>query len=366
MRRFIFCLLLTLSVSSCVKDATVDICDGLDPQDRIYATFDDEPNRVEMSLEHHMVWTKGDYLFVYGPNSCKRYKFDGKTGDREATFTRTNTYTPYDFEVDGYYAVAPYGGRGSANVDPTRICFFSDTKGTMNQLYNTNSCGSVGDNLVFATSKDGVNFRFKSIMGYLRVSLTGDKSVKNIELINHSGDNISGRYYFYVDNPDVVYLYSEPAPQSTILLDCGSGVKLSAAPTDFYFVVKPMQLTAGITLCVNFTDGTTFVQSTTKQMTIKRNTVQPMGVINTSGVEYQMLGVKYSGTTFEVPTFEGATSISGYLDFGDGTTSILSLTKSYDFTDGKQTHTITANVRNANRVKISSCQGVEQIDLSNF
>lgn len=366
MKKSIFCLLFAMALSSCVQDHTADIPINVVEEDKIYATLDSEDGRVELDKSLRMVWTKGDYLYVYGPETRKKYKFDGNTGDKSGTFTINTTYTPLsNAELNRYYAAAtPYtGGYG---VNSGRLRLFSPSPGTSTQKYDPISGTTNNVNIVFGISDDGKNFSFKTIMGYLRISLTGEKIVKSIELFNNSGENISGRYSFYVDKPETVYWYSSSNPQPTILLDCGDGVQLGDKPTDFYFTMKPMALDKGVTIVVTFTDDTTFVQSTSKSITITRNTIHPMATLSTSNVVYQQINISCENRLFTMPTITGETSLSGYVDLGDGTTSLLNLFTSYEYTDDRSAHTISIKMRNATKFAMNGCEGVTEIDLSNF
>ena len=112
--------------------------------------------------------------------------------------------------------------------------------------------------------------------------------------------------------------------------------------------------------------ATIFPQSTSKEISIVRNTIQPMAVINTSDVTYQTVGITYKGTDVLLPVIGGATSLSGYVDWGDGNISILGLVTSYGYLDELSNHRITIKVRNANKIKFNGCYGVEEIDLSQF
>ena len=363
MRRVLIALS-ALLLASCVQDAITDVAIDLADTDKIYASIGEVENRVELNKDVQLVWTAEDRLIVAGPNTFKRYKFDGKTGDKSGTFTRTNTYTVLDVDLDRYYATAycstQYG------ITNNRLRLYSPSSGTQVQEYNPNGCGAVNAAMVFGVSDDGKNFTFRNLMGYLRISLTGEKTVQSIQLINNSGDNISGRYYVYVDKPETVTWYSSSSPQPTILLDCKEGVQLSSEPTDFYFIIKPMELTEGVTLNVAFTDGTTFVQSTTKAITIAQNRIQPMAVISTLDGRYQRIGLKFKGKSFTMPTVEGLTSLSGYVDLGDGTISILNHFTTYEYTDEKEEHSVTIKLLNATKFEVANCKGIIELDLSNF
>ena len=364
MRRVIFCLLLVVAICSCVQDATEDILVNVESEDSIYAIIEDD-SRVELTKSHQMVWTKSDYIYVYGPDIRKKYMFNGNTGDKGGTFTLNSTYSPLSTNINCYYAASsPHtGGYG---ISSGRLRLYSPASGTFTQEYDPVSGTTKNVNMVFGVSDDGQNFSFKGIMGYLRISLTGDKVVKSINLTNNSGDKISGRYYFYVDDPETVLFQTSYNPLPTILLDCGEGVQLNDKPTDFYFTIRQMELSAGVTIEVTFTDGTTFVQSTSKPITIKRNTIQPMATISTSNVVYQQLNITHDNRVFVMPTITGETSLSGYVDLGDGMTSILNLFTSYEYLDDKPTHTVSIKLRNASSFQMDGCDGITEIDLSNF
>lgn len=365
MKRYVLFLLLATLLNSCVQDSTNDILVNVDAGDRIYATLDSADDRVELNGSNQLVWTAADEMVVVYTNIRNRYKFDGKTGDKSASFTRIKVGTPVaNYEFDRFYAVCPYGTSKVASNGV--FVFVSPTTGTSTQEYVSADRLSVNTNMAFGVSDDGADFSFKGVLGYLQVKLTGDKVVKSIELINNSGAKLAGQYFVYINNPDEVNLYQSQNATTNIILDCGDGVQLSDTPTDFYFAIRPMELTEGVTLNVTFTDGSTFVQSTSKAITITRNTIQPMAVIPTSGVVYQIVNITHSMSSFTLPTITGKTSLSGCTDFGDGTTSLLNFVTSYDYTDGKEMHTVTMKLRNATKIEIGDCRGISEIDLSNF
>jgi hypothetical protein len=361
MRKFLLFAFVVTMFAACVTDETTDVAINLS-DDKIYAQFEEPESRVQMNEKMQMVWTEKDLLYVYGPNTRNRYRFNGKTGDTEGSFTKVNTYTPLDYEFDKYYAISPSSG-GCGILTNGRFRLYSKTPGTNTQTYIPNS-SDPSANLIFGTSEDGTHFKFINCLGYLRVSLTGNKSVKNVELINNSGGTIAGLCMVYIDKPEQTGVRSNAS--ASILLDCGEGVQLTDTPTHFFFAVIPTTLENGITLKVTFTDGTIFPQSTSNEIDIQRNTITPMAVIETSDVSYQTVKVAYKGSHIVSPLLSGATSLSGYIDWGDGNTSLLNLVTSYDYTDNKEAHTINIKARNAQKIKFSGIDGIEEIDLSKF
>ena len=375
MKKIALCLMIALAMSSCIQDPTKDLTTntGTDTDadnanvEKIYASFVEkgENSRVELTKALHLAWTEGDIVYVVGPNTQKKYKFDGKTGDRSGSFSLVESYEPLDVELDRYYAVAPF--HSITVTEDKQIRFNSSEVSSSVQKYNPNVCSSVENNMVYATSEDGENFQFWSILGYLRLSLTGEKVVKNISFTNKAGKNISGRFHIYTDTPTTVWLKSDYNPLPSITMDCGEGVQLSDTPTDFYFTFKPVTMTDGITLDVEFTDGSRYFHATSKEIKIEQNAIQPMAVISTTNTEgLQYLNITHEGETINIPTISGGSALSGYINLGDGSTSLLNLLTRYDYTDGKRSHSLSIVARDANKVVLNNCEGITKLDISNF
>lgn len=366
MRRVFLCLLLAFTVVSCAKDTTgggsSDV--GNAPQEEsevISASIDAIKDAVESSKSIQKRWSVGDSLCVVGANTYKWYKFEGEAEKRNGTFVCSETMSPLEFDFEGFYAIAPYA---EFEITPFGLLrCYSSSEGTSLQRYSTNLRDN---NLLFATSEDGKKFTFKSILGYLRVPLMGNKKVKCIELINNSGVAISGRYYFAVGQPATVLWDSGSERKKSILLDCGEGVQLMSTPTDFYFAIKPMTLTEGVTLNITFTDGSTSIHKTTKSITISPNSIHPIERVSTTNGDTQTISISFTGTTFLVPTIEGLPTLSGFVSFGDGEIRTINSTEKYNYTDDKDSHDISFNLSNATKIHMYSCEDVSVLDLSNF
>lgn len=359
MKRFIFSLLAMVALVSCVNDATDDSVVNIGGEDCIYARIEKIDSRVQMDNHAQMVWSVDDELHVVGPATHKRYKYNGETADG-ATFVLRQTYTPFEREFDKYYAVSPFGTHSSGE----EMYMYSESPGTRIQSYMPNS-SDVEMNTVYGTSNDGVNFEFINLLGYLRIPIAGEKVVKSLEITSNAGEIIASKYRFLIENPYELENYQNQS--STILLDCGEGVQLSATPTDFYFAVLPTTMTEGFALTIKFADGISVVQKTINPIEIKRNVISPMAVFDTSDESYQKVKVTHSNNTFNFPTIMGVTTISGYVDWGDNNVSVFdeSITN-YTYNDNKTTHTVTIKVKNADVIDFFTCEGISELDISKF
>lgn len=369
MKRGLLYLLVLATLASCAKDAAVDEPRVDGAEEKIYASIDDseysayDGTRVELNDKKQTVWTAGDKIMIFEFGKIYEWKFDGKTGDRNGSFSKTGTsYTdPYGetTNYDKYYALY---------LSDLTVAQFSDKSpgfGTTipaTQYYKDHSYG-LNTNAMLGTSSDGKNYQFINLMGYLRLSLTGNKMVKSITLESNNGETLAAHIYVHKSSD---YIISDKTSTS-ITLDCGDGVQLTDIPTDFYFTILPQTLSKGITVVVNFTDGTVFPKSTAKSITINRNTIQPMKNFNTGGeVSWQTVSIVHKGNKVAAPRFEGSSALTGYIYWGDDFMSDVNSLFSYSYLDGMETHTITTKTMNALSISLDNCRGISEIDFSNF
>lgn len=371
MKRYILFVLSAISVIACtqpeIEEAKVSP-DG----DKIYASIASTETKVQLNDLKQTVWTEGDEIYVIGPDIYALYQFDGETGDRSGSFTIVATSTPpnqdsHNYHFDQYYAIyswnASYSGYGYGGDG----VIFTSVK--VNQPYMENSYGLYANTMV-ATSPDGTNYSFKNVLGYLRVSLVGEKKVRSITLSGNNNETLSGGFFF--DLGDIYtqnwYDWDVNNPVSSyITLDCGeTGVQLSNTPKDFYFVVPPMVFESGISININFTDGTSLPQSTTKQIEISANTIQPMSTVSTFDSDWNFMYIYHTGLQVSFPVLTGGTSVSGTIDFGDGNSYTLGGSYTWIYEDGEPSHTITVKSKNAGGFIIQGCDGITRIDLTNF
>lgn len=348
-------------------DANIEIYTNSDVGlEKIYASidnFESSDTRVELNNKKQTVWTEGDEILVFHNSYIRGYTFDGKTGDRSGSFTHTSNYgAPSDnFKVyDQYYAVhlplTTYG-KYSDNTP----AFYTTIPAT--QSYKQDSYG-VGTNALLGTSDDGVNFKFKNVFGYLRLGITGSKAVKSIEISGNSNETIAGDLAFNKEAKITSWYQNQ---STSITVDCGDGVQLTDEPTYFYVTLPTMTFASGISLTINFSDDTIFPQSTSKSITIERNTIQPMATFDTGGeIEWQTVTIEHTGSTISAPYLFGSSAITGYIYWGDDNMSDINTLESYVYNDGIDSHTVTVKTVNATSFLIENCVGISEIDLTNF
>lgn len=170
-------------------------------------------------------------------------------------------------------------------------------------------------------------FSLRSVVGWLRVSLTGDgKRVNSILLRGNNGEQVAGMIYVDTATAEATLasergeasdeeqvggvgggLVFDDAIFETVMLDCGSGVELSAEPTEFYIALLPQTFEQGITLEVLCEGYKPMKISTEKSITIERNHIQPMATVEHDADIYVPLNeLWYTGTEkVEPSTLDG-------------------------------------------------------------
>ena len=367
MRSYLIIALLAMLFVSC-KETTIDEAENnAEQKEYIYATIANDDTRVELNNYKQTVWTKYDMIIRLGDNIHDVWMFDGQTGDRYGKFYHYASFTStLDHNFNGkYFALYPYKDGiyyGTSKFTNGDLAIFYNVFNEQN--YHANSYDT-SSNIMLGLGKDAENFTFQNVMGYLRLSLSGGKKVKNITLKGNNNETLAGVRYIHQEDVNNGDWYTNLS--TTMTLNCGNGVQLTGTPTEFYFALIPTIFEKGITVTINFTDGTTYVKNTSKYVTIKRNVIQPMATISTDqDIEWQQMIIKHSGDMISAPYFLGGTSIFGYIYWGDGAKSEINSVDAYIYGDTQSEHEIIIETLDADYVYIESCAGISEIDLTNF
>lgn len=364
MRRLHILPLVAILFAACT-DISIHELSSSDIERRIYATIADAgggDTRVELNERLQTVWNESDEILTFSNEEAALWRFDGLTGDREGNFIYEASLGALDSRAnfDKYYAIHLPLMTYYWESDGSPL-FYTTIPST--QSYKRGSYGT-DTNAMFGTSDDGKSYEFKNIFGYLRLSITGGKIVQSITISGNNEEFIAGDVIL---NKEGELTNWRDNLSTSITIDCGDGVQLSDIPTYFYITVPPITLAEGISVKVYFTDGTVFPKSTSKSISLYRNTIQPMASFDTGGsVEWQTITIKHSGTKVSAPTLYGASALTGYIYWGDDYMSDVNRTESYVYDDGEPMHTITIKALNATTVEITDCSGISEIDLSNF
>lgn len=225
----------------------------------------------------YLKWLPEDRIGVY---NTQTRKFETFVNVNEET-SATAVFEGVNSVQDVYYAVYPYSelhsyaeGDKIMTVDLPAV-----------QNYAENTFGN-GANPMVAHAESGEELMFQNLCGVLVINLTGDVSVKSIDvtLFDDSGSPaaVSGEHTVsmnYVESPTLTSTWRST---DLITLYCADGVDLNTSePTPFHVIV-PSGTYSGISIRVITTDGQMMIKQGTNPLRIRRSRVTSAGVL-----EYQ-------------------------------------------------------------------------------
>ena len=243
--------------------------------------------RTSLDPDFHVLWNSGDALTVFSAGSAAGEVF---TISREDDGKAEATFTGNTVGAAPYYAIYP--ASSDASFDGAAISFL--LPGT--QQYASGSFAQ-GFNPMVAKASDNV-FSFKNLCGMLAVRLKGSATVTSLSIMSNKAEALWGPASVsmdYTGTPSLVPLAPADEAHRTLTLDCGEGITLSDAATDFYFVIPAGTLSEGFTLTA--TDATLgrMTRQTSTNVEIKRSRCNPMAAITYVQTESPFLSIDNFG-----------------------------------------------------------------------
>lgn len=121
-------------------------------------------------------------------------------------------------------------------------------------------------------------FRFKNVLGVLRLDLKGTGCVKKIEVTGNNNENLAGEFTIDVYPSDLI---PEIAPDDetyeTVTLDCGDGVELDTEiSTTFIITLPPTPFSEGFTIRITDPEGHECEVKTSNPNPIERSAILRM------------------------------------------------------------------------------------------
>lgn len=133
-------------------------------------------------------------------------------------------------------------------------------------------------NPMVAVEMDG-DYSFKNLFGFLKITLKGSETIKKITLKGNNGEILAGDCEANVADYSVVM---DDNGSTELTIDCGEGVELSEQGISFIFAMPPTIFEQGFTIEATDTEYRCFTISTTNEVAITRNAIQPMDAIASS------------------------------------------------------------------------------------
>ena len=123
------------------------------------------------------------------------------------------------------------------------------------------------------------DYAFKNLFGFLKVTLTGSETIKKIVLKGNNGEILAGDCEANIADYSVVM---DDNGSTELTIDCGEGVELNEEGISFIFALPPMTFKQGFTIEAIDSESRCFTISTTNEVAITRNAIQPMDAIASS------------------------------------------------------------------------------------
>jgi len=248
-----------------------------DEQFSIVATFE-EPTRTYLNSQKKVVWEAGDQIHAVLPGYSNQYTLTigsadvGKTTAHFYIDAEKGTYYRFNIPMTAIYPNSAYLSHNSnyfyANIPKV-------------QDYCENSFGR-GANLAIAMTEDASKpYVFYNIGGLLKLTVKGTATVSKIELkSSDSGEYLAGNAnisHDYGRTEDGTFSWVSEL-SNKLTLDCGEGVVLSEAGTDFFFYVPCGSLANGFSVIVYDSEGTSMTKTAlpNKANAIERSDIKAM------------------------------------------------------------------------------------------
>lgn len=244
--------------------ATIEDTGAVDLQTKVFA---DDQMRV--------LWNADDRIAIFDKRTYgDQYRFDGADGATAGSFTKIDPGTFVTSNpLSATFAVYPYDQSVAISNSGVISLTLPAT-----QTYKADSFG-LGANTMVSVSQDNY-LMFKNLGGYLSLKLYGDGvKVKRITLKGNHGEKLAGTASVVAVEGAAPTLTMGSDATETITLDCGEGIALAATEdkyTEFWLVVPPTTFDQGFTVTVTDDKGGVFTQTTSKSVTIFRNSLSRM------------------------------------------------------------------------------------------
>ena len=246
------------------------------------AGFAEGETKTYVESGKYLRWHEDDRLTAFFGNTLNRqYKFNGATGDNSGSFSYISSGNlETGNALDRIYAVYPYDETTTITDDGKISLTLPDV-----QTYAENSFGRCANTMLAVTENVEDTFLgFKNACGYLKLKLYNPEgaTIRSVEVKGNGDEKIAGAATATIAFGEVPQLTMADEATTTIALDCGDGVALgttSEAATEFWIVFPETTFESGITITVTDIEGGIFEKSTTKEVIIERNAVQPMAAL---------------------------------------------------------------------------------------
>ena len=250
---------------------------------------DGNDTRIQLNEAQKTVWNKEDLVSVfYRSDANQKWQYQGEAGERVGNLKRVENAVGTT-KTTKTVVVYPYSESYWLNTDSYAI----EATLPATQYYAEGSYG-VGSNLMVSQS-EFTQFSLKSVCGWLKLQLTGNgELVKSIKFRGNNEEQVAGLIYVDTataeatlasemgdadDNNAGGNLIFDDTVITELTLDCGEGITLGEEVTTFYLSLPPQTFANGFTVDIESEGNEILTLSTTNELVIERNMIQPMAEV---------------------------------------------------------------------------------------
>ena len=250
---------------------------------------DGNDTRIQLNDAQKTVWNKEDLVSVfYRSDANQKWQYQGETGERVGNLKRVENAVGTT-KTTKTVVVYPYSESYWLNTDSYAI----EATLPATQYYAEGSYG-VGSNLMVSQS-EFTQFSLKSVCGWLKLQLTGNgELVKSIKFRGNNEEQVAGLIYVDTATAEATLasemgdadnnnaggnLIFDDTVITELTLDCGEGVTLGEEVTTFYLSLPPQTFANGFTVDIESKGYEILTLSTTNELVIERNMIQPMAAL---------------------------------------------------------------------------------------
>ena len=275
-KEIIFSAVISLIAAvSCIKGSSNDCPEDVQPVEFTASVVSDTPTKTFLSGTK-INWELSDEVSVFnGTTANSRYGVKpGTEGNTPVTLVSKQAFANQGASLSSNLAYYPYSENVAASEDGQGLAITAKIPAV--QSYAKDSYDRCSFPMCAATSEiTDYDLKFYNILGILKFRFMGeDLKVTRITVRGNNKEILAGEARISVsDSPQITFTGTG---ETTVELDCGTGVELAGdSVTDFYISLPPQTFSNGITVTV-YTADKAIEKKTTVPLTISRSSITPM------------------------------------------------------------------------------------------
>lgn len=290
------------TAAGCVKEiAREEGTDKFPVISELTAGFDEGQTKTYVENNVSLKWHESDMISAFVGNTLNsKYAFEGETGDNAGSFSYIESKGADGKPLNNIYAVYPYDE--SASISENGVISLQFPKV---QKYGEDSFGANANTMVAATaSVEDTYLSFKNACGFVKIKLYSESeaNLKSVTIRGNDNEKIAGAADVTIKHGEVPAVSMAKSATDLIQVLCDKAVKLSNSkenPTEVWVVVPEITFGKGITITVADDNGGVFVKSTSNEIAVTRNEIQPMSALK---VEYTQASPRNNEIWYTAPS----------------------------------------------------------------